>query len=457
MNQIKEDFLHAAAQKSFDPEHRRKLEFNINKYSHQFELGIKQFSNIEDVKHVAHSLKKMAIENVDFYLEQFETNCIKNGGKVLWAENSADALQYILEICKKKQAKMVVKSKSMVSEEIHLNHFLKEHQIESVETDLGEYIQQLDNQPPYHILTPAMHKSKEDVAQVFHEHFGTPLNLSPQEITLEARKRLRSAYIQAEIGISGANFILPDIGAIAVTENEGNARLSMAFPKTHIVIVGIEKIIPSVQHLSLFWTLLANYGTGQKITVYNTIVGGPKKSNESDGPEEFYVILLDNGRTKLLDDPQLKQGLYCIRCGACLNVCPIYKSIGGHAYNVTYTGPIGKVISPNLTDLKTYSHLAQSSSLCGRCTEVCPVKIPLHELILKNRQHTVEKGFNSVSEKIAWKIWKKSMLNRKWWDIAGHNTKNKLVNTLFKNWHKNRSNLSFPNNSFRSWWLKEKS
>ena len=220
----------------------------------------------------------------------------------------------------------------MVTEEIHLNEFLEKNNIESVETDLGEYIQQLDGEPPYHIVTPAMHKSKEDVAKLFAEKLGTDPNLTPEQLTLVARQNLREKYTQAEIGITGANFIIADIGAIAVTENEGNARLSCAWPKTHIVITGIEKVIPSLTDLALFWPLLATYGTGQKITVYNTIVTGPKQPGETDGPEEMYVILLDNGRTNILANEKTRESLYCIRCGACLNACPVYKNIGGHTY-----------------------------------------------------------------------------------------------------------------------------
>jgi L-lactate dehydrogenase complex protein LldF len=277
----------------------------------------------------------------------------------------------------------------MVTEEIHLNEFLEENNIESVETDLGEYIQQLDGEPPYHIVTPAMHKSKEDVAKLFAEKLGTDPKLTPEQLTLVAREKLRKKYVQAEIGITGANFLVAESGAVAITENEGNARLSCAWPKTHIVIAGIEKIIPSLNDLALFWPLLATFGTGQQVTVYNTIVMGPKQENESDGPEKMYVILLDNGRTELLSNPKTRESLYCIRCGACLNACPVYKNIGGHAYGTTYSGPIGAVITPHLRKMDDWKHLSYASSLCGNCTEVCAVKINLHELLLETRNEAV--------------------------------------------------------------------
>ena len=264
----------------------------------------------------AKNTKWRAIEHLDQYLENFEKVITARGAKVLWAENAEQALAEIGKICKEKNCKTLVKSKSMVTEEIHLNKFLEKNGIESVETDLGEYIQQLDGEAPYHIVTPAMHKSKEDVAKLFANKLGVPGGLSPEELTQVARIKLREKYVQAEVGVTGANFIIADIGGIAVTENEGNARLSCAFPKTHIVVVGIEKMLPSINDLGLFWPLLSTFGTGQKVTVYNTIVTGPRQANETDGPEEMYVILLDNGRTNLLNNPITREALYCIRCGA---------------------------------------------------------------------------------------------------------------------------------------------
>ncbi|MCX8480982.1 MAG: LutB/LldF family L-lactate oxidation iron-sulfur protein, partial [Sediminibacterium sp.] len=398
---------------SFDLKHRKTINFNIGKYNDAVKIGKKQYCNLDEVRNIAHQLKKQAIENLDNYLIEFEEKVIRNGGNVIWANDSDDALNAILAIAKKNNCTSVVKSKSMVTEEIHLNKFLEKNNIESIETDLGEYIQQLDNEPPYHIVTPAMHKSKEDVAALFHKHLHTPLNYTPEQLTLEARKQLRKKYVEAQIGITGANFILPDIGGIAITENEGNARLSMALPKIHIAIVGIEKVIPSYQDLALFWSLLATHGTGQQITVYNSIITGPKQINETDGPAEFHVILLDNGRSNLLADKELRKSLYCIRCGACLNACPVYKNIGGHSYNTTYSGPIGAVISPHLNNFHELKHISNASSLCGNCTEVCPVKIPIHELILQNRFYAVEQNEVSFSEKMAWKIWKMTVLNRK--------------------------------------------
>jgi L-lactate dehydrogenase complex protein LldF len=379
----------------------------------------------------------------------------RRGAKVIWAEDAQQALDAIEKICKEKNCKKLVKSKSMVTEEIHLNDFLEKNGIESIETDLGEYIQQLDGEPPYHIVTPAMHKSKEDVARLFAEKLGTDPNATPEVLTLTARAILRNKYAEAEIGVTGANFIIADIGGIAITENEGNARLSCSMPKTHIVIAGIEKMIPSMTDLALFWPLLATYGTGQRVTVYNTIITGPRQPHESDGPSDMYVILLDNGRTNILANEKQRESLYCIRCGACLNACPVYKNIGGHAYATPYSGPIGSVITPHLKEMGEWKHLSYASSLCGNCTEVCSVKINLHELLLENRHEAVEEGHAPFSEKIAWKMWKQGMLRRKWMNMAGGKTKNWVVNTVVKGWAAHRGQMEFPAKSFNQLW-KEK-
>jgi len=452
MTDTANSFLAKSTVKAADLEHRRKINFNIGRYNAVVPQGKQQFADLNLARERAKNIKWRAIETLDKQLEDFELNFSKRGGKVIWAEDSAQAIKEILNICNEKNCKTVVKSKSMVTEEIHLNDALQKNGIESVETDLGEYIQQLDGEPPYHIVTPAMHKSKEDVAKLFANKLGTDPKLTPEQLTLVARKILREKYVQAEVGVTGANFIISDIGGIAVTENEGNARLSCAFPKTHIVIVGIEKIIPSMSDLALFWPLLCTFGTGQKITVYNTIVTGPKQENETDGPEEMYVILLDNGRTNILQNPKMRESLYCIRCGACLNACPIYKNIGGHAYGVTYSGPIGSVITPHLQGLDDFKHLSFASSLCGNCTEVCAVKINLHELLLENRKESVEEGFTSFSERTAWKLWKIASLKRGLMNMGNGNLKNKVVNGLFKGWKKHRTDLDFSPKTFNEMW-----
>jgi L-lactate dehydrogenase complex protein LldF len=446
------DFIAKSTEKAADKEHRRKINFNINKYNSVVPQGKQQFSDVNLAREKAKNIKWKALETLDKQLENFEAVITKRGAKVIWAEDAQQALEAVQKICEEKNCKTLVKSKSMVTEEIHLNKFLEKIGIESVETDLGEYIQQLDGEAPYHIVTPAMHKSKEDVAKLFADKLGTDPNLTPEQLTLVARHVLREKYTQAEIGITGANFIIADIGAIAVTENEGNARLSCAWPKTHIVITGIEKVIPAMTDLALFWPLLATYGTGQKVTVYSTIITGPRQENEMDGPEDMYVILLDNGRTDILANEKQRESLYCIRCGACLNACPVYKNIGGHTYATAYSGPIGSVITPHLKEMDEWKHLSYASSLCGNCTEVCAVKINLHELLLENRHEAVDEGDSSFAERMAWKMWKQGMLRRKWMNMAGGATKNWVVNSLVKGWKQHRGNMEFPQKSFNQLW-----
>jgi L-lactate dehydrogenase complex protein LldF len=456
MSESSSSFIAKSTIKAADKEHRRKINYNIGKYDAVVPQGKQQFTDVHLVRERAKNIKWKAIETLDKQLESFESAISRRGAKVIWAEDANQALEEIYKLCEKKNCKSIVKSKSMVTEEIHLNHFLEKHHIESVETDLGEYIQQLAGEPPYHIVTPAMHKSKEDVAKLFAEKLGTDPKLSPEQLTLVARDILREKYMKAEIGITGANFIIADIGAIAVTENEGNARLSCSWPKTHIVIAGIEKVIPSMTDLALFWPLLATYGTGQRITSYNTIVTGPRQEGEIDGPDEMYVILLDNGRTNILANEKQRESLYCIRCGACLNACPVYKNIGGHTYAATYSGPIGAVITPNLSGMGEWKHLSYASSLCGNCTEVCAVKINLHELLLENRHEAVEEGQSAFGERMAWKMWKTAMLRRGFMNMGNAPIKNWVVNNLLKGWKETRGNMEFPKKSFNQAW-KERS
>lgn len=455
MSQSSSFFYKKSATKAADRNHRDVINFNIGRYNAAVPFGKKQFIDIFLARERAKNLKWKAIETLDLMLENFESAITKRGAKVIWCNDAKEANEAVLEICKAKNCKTLVKSKSMVTEEIHLNKHLEEAGIESVETDLGEYIQQLAGEPPYHIVTPAMHKSARQIAALFAEKLGTDPSFSAEKLTLVAREKLRQKYAEAEVGLTGANFIIADVGGIAITENEGNARLSCSMPKTHIVVAGIEKVIPSMTDLALFWPLLATFGTGQAITSYSSIVTGPRQPGETDGPDEMYVILLDNGRTRMLANEKAREALYCIRCGACLNACPVYKNIGGHAYGTTYSGPIGSVITPHLRDMKEWKHLSHASSLCGNCTEVCPVKINLHELLLENRHEAAEQGYAPFTEKMAWKMWKTAMLRRSMINMANGNMKSMLVNSVGGAWTKGRNNLRFPKKSFNEQW-KEK-
>lgn len=449
-------FLKESATKSFDSKHRDIINYNIDKYTIAFEKGKSKFVNLENSRLEANLTKWRAIENLDKYLLEFESKFIARGGKVIWANNAEEARQEIWKIMERNNAKSVIKSKSMASEEIELNHFLENKGIEALESDLGEFIIQLLDQKPYHIVTPAMHLSLADIAQLFNERFGTPLEATAEELTMKARELLREKYKTADIGISGANFLIADTGSIAITENEGNARLTTAFPKIHIAIVGIEKILPSINDLDLFWPLLATHGTGQNLTVYNTLLSGPRQAYESDGPEEMYVVLLDNGRTNLLAQKEQRQGLYCIRCGACLNVCPIYQNIGGHTYETTYQGPIGSLISPHLSGMKEFKHLSYASSLCGKCTEVCPVGIDIQRMLLLNRRDSVAEDLSPAIEKKAWKGFTYLIQRRKLIDLFGGKIKNFFISKFFKKtWGSNRQLPKIADKSFSKQWKEQ--
>jgi L-lactate dehydrogenase complex protein LldF len=453
MTTISEEFLVDAENKAFDIDHRRIINYNIAKYDTAVDRGLGRMINLDNAKKKGHVIKWKVMENLDKILPEFEANFQKRGGKVIWANDASEANKEILNIIQKAGAKKVIKSKSMVTEEIELNEFLEHHHIESIESDLGEYIIQLLGQKPYHIVTPAMHLSKEDIAKLFHERFGTPIDFTPEQLTQKARELLREKYVQADVGITGGNFLIADTGSIALSENEGNARLSTSFPKIHIAVVGIEKLIPSLTDLDLYWPMLATHGTGQNLTVYNTILSGPRQNDETDGPEEMYVVLLDNGRTNLLAQKDQRQGLYCIRCGACLNACPVYKNIGGHTYNTAYSGPIGSIITPHLQGMKEFKHLSYASSLCGKCTEVCPVKIDIHKILLLNRRDAVNEGLSPTAEKFGWKMWKTGMLSRRLEDFLSGKTKNLLMKTFFKKtWGHYRDMPNVAGKSFTQQW-----
>lgn len=453
MTKFADDFLEASENKAFNLDHRRIINFNIGRYDTAVKRGLSRLANLENSKRKAHVIKWKVMENLDKLLPEFEANFQKRGGKVIWANDADEANREILSIIRKAKAKTVIKAKSMTTEEIHLNEFLEHNQIESLESDLGEYIVQLLGQKPYHIVTPAMHLSKEDIAKLFHERFGTPADASPEVLTQKARELLREKYTSADVGITGGNFLIADSGSVCLTENEGNARLTTTFPKIHIAIVGIEKIIPSINDLDLFWPLLSTHGTGQNLTVYNSILSGPRQENETDGPEEMYVVLLDNGRTNLLAQKEQRQGLYCIRCGACLNACPIYKNIGGHTYETTYSGPIGSVITPHLRGMEDFKHLSYASSLCGKCSEVCPVKIDIHKMLLLNRRDAVNEGFTTKAEKVGWKAWQTGMLKRKFMDFVSGRWKNIFLKAFFKKTWGTRRKLPVVNKkSFSQQW-----
>jgi L-lactate dehydrogenase complex protein LldF len=451
------EFLKASELKAFDKNHRKTINYNISKYDNAVPKGKLQYKNLNLAKERAAYIKHKAINDLDKYLVEFEANFIARGGKIIWAENQDEAIKEILNITKKYDARHVVKSKSMITEEIDLNHHLEAQKIESLETDLGEYIVQLAGEKPYHIITPVMHKSKEDIAELFNIKFGLKKDATPEEITGFVRRLLRDKFTSADVGITGANFLVADIGGVALTENEGNGLMSVSFPKILISISGVEKIIPSLKDLDLYWPLLSTHGTGQNITAYNTILTGPRQENENDGPVEMYVVLLDNGRTEILKQELQRRALSCIKCGACLNGCPVYKNIGGHAYATTYSGPIGSVITPYLRGMQEFKHLSFASSLCGKCSEVCPVKINLHKLLLYNRRDSVKSGYSSKMDKFIMFVWKKAMMKRWLLEKSNSGMKNFMLKKYFsKPWGPRREIPKINSKSFNGLWREQR-
>ncbi len=385
-------------------------------------IALAALPEFEELRTQAHLIKRHTIENLGFYLEQFESNAKAHGAQVVWARDAAEAADFVWELAKRKNARLIVKSKSMTSEEIDLNERLAHHDLEPVETDLGEYIIQLAHERPYHIVAPALHKTRYDVADLFSEKLGVPREVEIEKQTRIARSVLREKFLAADIGISGANFLIADSGAVTIVENEGNIRLTTTAPKIHVAIAGIEKMIPRAQDLAVFLKLLGRSGTGQALTVYTSFLTGPRRAAEIDGPDELYIVLLDNGRTRLLADREKRESLFCIRCGACLNHCPVYRKIGGHNYPWVYSGPIGAIITPQFMGVEHEPWLPFASSLCGACGEVCPVKIDIPRLLLELRTevHADEaKRGQGRLERLGFRAWAWVMRHPRLYEMAG--------------------------------------
>ncbi len=399
-------FLQRGAEKAVDTIHGAKIAKAIRSYDEAVVFRKQsQFRDWQQARTLAQSIKQYSLANLAELLQAFEKKISQNGAEVLWARDSAEAMSHFLRIASENQAKTVIKAKSMTTEEIDFNESATKAGIEVLESDLGEFIVQLAGEKPYHIVTPAMHKSKEDISRLFTEKLGIPPTDKAEDLAGAARVYLREKFCSADIGVTGANFLVADQGAVVLCENEGNIRLSLSCPPVHVVLVGIEKIIPRLDQLELFLPLLATSGTGQQLTSYCSIIRGPARGEEIDGPRKMYVILLDNGRTKLYADSRSRELLSCIRCGACLNACPVYRTIGGHSYGTTYQGPIGSAITPHLKIMRQWQHLSSASTLCGACSDVCPVRIELHKYLLDNRAQSDELGYSPLLWRWGFKVW----------------------------------------------------
>jgi L-lactate dehydrogenase complex protein LldF len=381
----------------------------------------RSLNNWEDLRTQARAIKDEVLLHLDVYLEQFVRNAEARGAKVHWARDAQEANGVICRLAQAHQAKVVVKSKSMTTEEIHLNDALEADSLQVIETDLGEYIIQLAGEAPSHIIVPAIHKTKKQIAELFTDVLGIQPTDDVGKLTSTARNILRDRFAAADIGISGVNFGIAETGTILMLENEGNIRLTTSLPATHIAVMGIEKVIPRFADIDVFLKLLPRSGTGQRLTTYQSLITGIKQNQEDEGPDELHIVLLDNGRSRMLAHPVTRQSLACIRCGACLNACPVYQQIGGHAYGSVYPGPIGAVITPQLAGLAKSSQLPYASSLCGACREVCPVKIDIPQLLLHLRAEITQgqdlegaaRPARHTGEKVAFKLWT-VVMNRPW-------------------------------------------
>lgn len=413
----------------------------------------------QELREQAHAIKKHTMENLDHYLAQFEAKVAEHGGKVVYCKDGADVADFILNLAKERGARLIVKSKSMTSEEIDLNEHLERHQIEAVETDLGEYIIQLAHERPYHIVAPALHMTRFQVADLFTRKLGVPEEFVIEKQTMTARAVLRQKFLAADIGISGANFLVADSGAVGLVENEGNIRLTTSAPKIHIAVAGMEKMIPRAQDLAVFLKLLGRSGTGQPLTVYTSFLSGPRRAGEIDGPDEFYVLVLDNGRTRLLADREKRQSLYCIRCGACLNTCPVYRRIGGHSFPWVYSGPIGAIITPQYLGVNHEPALPFASSLCGACAEVCPVKIDIPKVLLELRAEEkkweARENHNRL-ERLGFRAWAWVMRHPRIYEMLGMMSGAVMSSRLplgpMGAWLSQRDLPEPPSRSFRRMW-----
>jgi L-lactate dehydrogenase complex protein LldF len=417
MPEIKtQEFSAASAQAMQNPQLQRALD----RVGSGFDVA--RLNAIEEVtpevwdqwRQEARDIKVHTIEHLDYYLDLLHTNVTAAGGQLHFAKDADQANEIVAHIARTRSVKVATKSKSMVSEELGLNPVLKAMGVDVYETDLGEYIIQLAEETPSHLVAPALHKSKEDVAELFAEKLGIPYDEDIYHMAATARTVLRDKFMEADLGISGANFVVAETGTLVIITNEGNGRLCTSAPRIHIGITGMEKVIPSMQDLATFLRLLPRSATGQRITSYVSMITGPRRSDDEDGPEEFHLILVDNGRSSMLADQALREALYCIRCGACLNICPVYQRVGGHAYGWVYPGPIGAVVSPMLVGLPKAKELPQASSLCGACREVCPIKIDIPRMLLDLRKKTAESPDDSQrsapqSERIIAKLYARLM------------------------------------------------
>ena len=433
--------------------------------------AVEEIANWEELRGRARAIKEKTLERLDEYLSLLADSVTRAGGVVHWAPTAEDAAAYITGLAKARDVKTVVKGKSMTTEELELNKHLEAIGVEPIETDLGEYVVQMAGEKPFHIIAPAIHKSRQDIGRLFSEHLNVDYEESPEELAKIARRVLREKFCNADMGVTGVNFAIAETGTIVVVENEGNARLSTSLPAVHVALMGMEKVIPTMEDLSVFLTLLPRSATGQKASSYVSFLTGPRRPDEVGGPEEFHLVILDNGRSRILRDKEMRESLYCIRCGACLNICPIYNKIGGHAYGSVYSGPIGSVITPQLVGLHKAKDLPAASTLCGACRDICPIKINIPHMLLNLRHKIVEGEENGSGpqpkppwiDRVLIGLWTESMKSRRAYYLSSrvatalqrlalrYGMINKLP-FLFSRWTDHRDLPTLASKPFRTLW-----
>lgn len=420
--------------------------------------------NHNAVRQLAGRIKQHTLDHLDHYLERFIDNAMAAGAVVHYARDAKEANAIAVEIAKREKLTACVKSKSMVTEETHLLPELEAIGVETLETDLGEFILQIDDDAPSHIVTPMIHKNRVSVAKAFERELGAKYTEDPKELTTIAREYLRDKFRKADLGISGGNFLIADSGTLVICTNEGNGRFCTTAPRVHVAFVGIEKLVPTFDHLAVFLKLLARHATGQPLTVYTHLITGPKRADEHDGPEQVHFILVDNGRTNVLRDPEYRSALRCIRCGACLNACPVYRKVTGHGYGAVYSGPIGAVITPLFKGLENYKDLPHASSLCGACYEACPVKINLPELLIKLRRDMISGRVTKWRDRMAYKLFAMGLKSPLLYKFGGF-IQRKLAPLAadrdgyihkgpgpVKSWTESRDLPAPAKENFRQWW-----
>ena len=408
--------------------------------------------NWEELRTQARAIKDEVLSDLDRYLKEFVRNAESRGAVVHRARDAAEANAIICGLAKERNARVIVKSKSMTTEETHLNDALEAAGMQVVETDLGEYIIQLAHEPPSHIIAPAIHKTRHQIGELFTAELGMPPTDNIDKMTRTARMTLRDRFAAADVGISGVNFAIAETGTIVIVENEGNIRLTTSLPRLHIAMMGIEKVIPRFADLDVFLKLLPRSGTGQRLTTYQSFITGVKRHTTDEGPDELHIVLLDNGRSRMLAHPVTRQSLACIRCGACLNACPVYQQVGGHAYGSVYPGPIGAVITPQLMGIQKAAQLPFASSLCGACRDVCPVKIDIPQLLLHLRGEISQRK-GGVAERLIFKVWAKVMTSPalyKMSSVAGRILQR--VMPISRAWTKGRDLRPIESKSFHDQW-----